>query len=398
VLLAQSSDADQSAIETVARAGLVVFGVTEGRMTFLPACRLTGQYLYMGTTQQQQHVTLEDERQVALNVVYAPGARPEAPPVKFDMVRVGRLASTRRRALKTALLGSCDGATHFARVLAIGGVAGPDAHAPSDCAAASERDKTAPAGCRRVLRADLVALDGPGDDPYTSDDDDPCPFGWALAAGVCVERRPSKPHECAEDPRECRVQCDLGSRSSCARLGRMLAEGDHGFVPDARGALTYYGRACDAGHSGACFEMGELYARSDRPFHDDEKALSLWNRACRDGHTAACVRLGLSFRSDPSGPRRALALFRRACSGGDAAGCLQAADLQRSAPKEDADQEIGVLLDLACDGDLAAGCARLAEWMKGHGAPNELSRGPAEKACRLGSPTACESEPGAVTR
>jgi hypothetical protein len=72
---------------------------------------------------------------------------------------------------------------------------------------------------------------------------------------------------------------------------------------------------------------------------------------------------------------------------------MNAAVVLRRSTAPTADQEEGALLDLACDGDVARGCAQLAEWLARHGAAPEVSRTALDKACRLGAAEACREKP-----
>jgi hypothetical protein len=383
-------------MERAVKNGLVVFSASDGRLALLPDCRMNGQYRYFATSPRRQHVVLNDRRIVDVNVAHEAGAPVPPSPAVFEMIRVGRLTTTRRTGEGTGLLGSCEGATHYARTLSLGEVlAGPP---PPACSAATAGDASPPPGCRRFLRAELVALSGARFD--TEDGAMAfCPAAWVLSDGVCVERATAKGYECREDPRECRIQCDLGDTASCTRLGSFLAYGQQGFVRDDKRALGYYERACAAGYAPACFNMGLLHAAAGDA-RQEQLAAAYWERACADGYPPACSKLGALHAGEASSPparARAVELFARACSGGEPDGCMNAVVVMRRMEQAEVDQDIGALLDLACDGDVAAGCFELAGWLAQHGAAQGTANAALEKACRLGAQDACHQPPASTT-
>lgn len=393
VLTATWSQEGQDALERAAKSGLVVFSASGGHLALLPNCRMNGQYRYFAIKPRRQHVALNDHRLVEVNVAPEVGVPLPSAPVAFEMVRVGRLTTTRRAAEGTMLLGSCEGATHYARTLSIGEVlAGPP---PPACSTATASDALPPPGCRRFLRAELVALSGARFDTANGAITF-CPAGWVLSDGVCVERATAKGYECRDEPKECRTQCELGDAASCTRLGYLLAHGQEGFVRDDKQALTFYERACGVGYPPACFNIGVLHAMGGEAPKEQQIAATYWQRACADGYPPACSNLGALYARDDSstGARsQAVDLFARACSGGDPVGCMNAVVVMRKMEEGEADQDVGALLDLACDGDVAAGCLELAGWLTQHGAAQETANATLEKACRLGSQDACRQRP-----
>jgi hypothetical protein len=392
VLTATWSQEGQGAMERAAKSGLAVFGASGGRLALLPNCRMSGQYRYFAIKPRRQRVALKDHRLVEVNVAPEAGVSAPSSPVAFEMIRVGRLTTTRRAAEGAGLLGSCEGATHYARTLSIGEVLAGSL--PPACAAATASDALPPPGCRRFLRAELVALSGARFDTANGAIAF-CPPGWALSDGVCVERATAKGYECRDDPQECRVQCDLGDAPSCTRLGYLLAHGEQGFVRDDQNARTFYDRACGVGYAPACFNIGVLHAMAGEAPKEQQIAATYWDRACADGYPPACSNLGALYAGASSAKARAQAveLFARACSGGDPVGCMNAAVVMRKMEQVGVDHDVGALLDLACDGDIAAGCLELAGWLAQHDAPETSANAALEKACRLGSQDACRQHP-----
>lgn len=380
-------------MERAAKSGLVVFSASGGQLTLLPNCRMNGQYRYFAIKPRRQHVALGNQRLVDVNVASEAGAPAPGSPVALEMIRVGRLTTTRRAAEGTVLLGSCEGATHYARTLSIGEVlAGPP---PPACSAATASDALPPPTCRRFLRAELVALAGARFDTANGAIAF-CPPGWAPSDGVCVEQATAKGYECRDDPQECRVQCDLGNAASCTRLGYLLAHGQQGFVRDDKRALTYYERACGVGYPPACFNIGVIHALTGDAPKEQQIAATYWDRACADGYPPACSNLGALYSRDASSTKaraQAVEMFARACSGGDPVGCMNAVVVMRRMEQPEVDQDVGALLDLACDGDVAAGCLELAGWLTQHGATQGTTNAALEKACRLGSQDACRQHP-----
>ncbi|MEP6652347.1 MAG: tetratricopeptide repeat protein [Myxococcales bacterium] len=380
------------------KSGLAVFGTVNGRLRLLPECRLSGQYRYFAIQPRRQQVALNDERLIRVNVPLDGGASLPDMPVTLDLVRVGRLTTTRRAADGAALLGACDSATHFARTLSVGEVIVPAAagnYAPA-CLAATVADVLPPPGCRTFLRAELVALSGARLDTGSGDITF-CPPGWALADGLCVSRESATAYECRDAPAECRAECAQGNAASCSRLAYLLAHGEQGLARDEPKAISLYQRACDAGCAVACFNLGAIHGIEGTAAHDDKMATKYWDLACRSGYPAACSNLGLLYAHQGSSPRQreaAVELFGRACAGGDPIGCMNAVVVMRQGVQAPVEQEMGVLLDLACTGDLAAGCLELASWLDRHGATPGAAKQAVEKACRLGSEEACRKQPG----
>jgi hypothetical protein len=384
-------------LDAAAKNGIVVFASSAGRFVLLPECRMAGQYRYFAIKPQRQRVSLRDRREVEVNVPLPSDGPASGPPVSLDLVRVGRLTTTRRTGAGAALLGSCDGASHFARTLSVGQVVG-EALGPGQqpaCLGAPIEEGLPSALCRRFLRAELVALKNAkletsgGDITF-------CPAGWALSEGACVPRDGAGTFECRDDAAECRVQCERGSAPSCARIGYLLAHGEGGFVRNEAEAVPFYQRACELGHAPACFYLGVMYALEGQPRKDEKVASDYWDQACADGFPAACSNLGLMRARDASTPAergRAIDLLARACAGGDPLGCMNAALVMRRSDVEPPEQEVGLLLDLSCDGDVAAGCLQLSDWLARHGAPPETTQSALDKACRLGSPEACSRKP-----
>src|SRR5262249_12567471 len=150
----------QRRLADAARDGLVVFAASGSQLDLLPDCRINGRYQYLGVTPQRQHVALADDAEVRINVASDSHEASPRAPLALDLVQVGTLATTRRSGKGAVLVGSCAAATHFARTLAVGetsgGTEGADRRA--GCAAASPDDAHPPERCRRVLRAELVAL------------------------------------------------------------------------------------------------------------------------------------------------------------------------------------------------------------------------------------------------
>jgi len=248
VLLATWTEEQQKQLAGAALRGLAVFAASGTDVHLLPGCRIEGRYRYLGVVPQQQHVVLSDDAQVRVNLALESGSSAPRSPLTLDLAYVGRLATTRRTAKDATLEGSCDGATHFARVLSVGetgsDAAGIDRRA--GCAAASANDRGPPQQCQRFLRAELIGL---RDATYDTANGGIsfCPSGWALAGDICVSRPSAPAYECLDEPSDCRAQCDRGSAPSCTRLGYLLAHGEAGFLRDDRQALTLYERACSAG-------------------------------------------------------------------------------------------------------------------------------------------------------
>ena len=393
LILATWTEEQQHQLTAAARGGLAVFAASGTNVRLLPGCQMDGRYQYLGVNPQRQHVALADDAQVRINLALGPDALPPRSPLTLDLLHIGTLATTRRSGEGAVLAGACAGATHFARTLSVGET-GPVAErvdSRTGCAAASTNDIGPPKQCHRFLGVELVGL---RDATFDTADGGItfCPSGWALADDICLPRAAAAIHECADEPADCRAQCDRGSAPSCTRLGYLLAHGERGFVRDDKQALTFYERACSAGYPPACFNIGVLHWSDTTVQKNEGLAEQYWRRACSAGYAAACSNLGVLHMQ--AGPRpvdreRAVYYFTRACAGGEPHGCLDAVRVIDGQQRTHFDGDVGALLTAACDGDVAAACLDLSIWLSQHGGTPEATKDLVSKACRLGARQAC---------
>lgn len=418
------------------------------QLRVLDECELDGSYRFVGVTQKEEAVRLDNSDEVRANLPFSGaglvgklgGELERGSTIDIAFSIIGKRTSTRARVARDQLRGECAGATHFVRGMTLGAfamsvgtrakvvavadvfqVAGGKAGSASsrdaksrdgDLAACktSTPDADAPTPqCGAVIKLDLRTIGAPENTPAAvpsqptgkpaagasplPPDATPvvCPFGLvATELGTCAHASPATPHVCnPTDPSECEAECGRGSATSCALFARMLQLGNGVKKDDAR-AVKLYDQACAKGSMPACGRLGELFLAAK---HDDEGG-ALLKRSCEAGWVTACDLLGkhLLVRGAKTD---VFALFKRACDGGDAEGCWSLGLLFREGlGVRQNDAESIRHFQLACEGGAKLGCVDFAKLLDaGRGAPADTPRAVRllEGSCDRGFSDACDA-------
>jgi hypothetical protein len=408
VLLVHWTQAQEEELHQAMNRGLAVVAAGCEGIKLLPRCSIRGLYQYFGTAPMAQKLDLEPV-ELATNLSFGlRGTIATNDGFRVETVRIGRLATGRRKAERSDLVGPCEGATHFVRNVSVG-LFGLGARAdgptpgwvraddekpnPTACAHAKPEDPSPARGCRQFLRAELTAL-GAAEVDARNAAITFCPPGWAYGEGKCVLRNGPSVHECTDDPVDCAHQCERGSAASCNRLGFLYANGKAGLSKDeVRGALLYK-RACDGGVAVGCSNLGVLLAEKGAPEQQLTQAAVLFERGCQSGHPASCTNLAISFLQGEgvaADRSRALLLFAHACSGGDRTGCFNAGTLLEADERQGSGGQALLMFTLACDGGEPAGCFAAGELVGQDGGKAREQRDLFEQACRGGYAKACQA-------
>ncbi len=383
----------------LAKGPVVVVHYDCGGLRVLPDCTVDGTYAFLGITEKEQTLQFAtpDEVRVNLPIGGAALASRLTPTLRrggeleVAMALVGKRVSSRASVSRADLHGACDGATHFVRSATLGAFAMAASPAASTgvgsvferkdamgrdgsvAACRASAGDTPPTACAAPLRLDLRVI-GTGKAAASSREEGGrgrCPKGMVLLdGGACASSGRRAPHVCyIDDPADCDAQCNAGSMSSCALLGRSYMMG-RGVPRDFARAKRLLTKACDGGSAPGCGRLGEI-ALSE---HDAPTASRLLVKACRAGWATACASLGHLRVMANALP--APELFQRACLGGDAEGCASLGQLQEKGLGVPANPTMAVHdYQLACDGASGMGCANLAAMVdEGRGTPADPAR------------------------
>jgi hypothetical protein len=141
-------------------------------------------------------------------------------------------------------------------------------------------------------------------------------LGTALNEGRMV------PRDLAEAGKDFAHGCELGVRSSCGSVFRIVTESGGSFFQSA----------CDRGDAESCFILGSLYYAGTGVPKRQERAFALFQRACSGGWSRGCSGLGECYRAGAGTTvDNALALenFDKACRAGIAPSCFSASSIYR---------------------------------------------------------------------
>jgi hypothetical protein len=356
VFLGGWSSAELSRIQALTTKGVLVASASCQGVIVLPSCSLEGEYLYLGSMPEESEVTFDDGDQIGVNTGKT-GVEAQKHPRRMSVVRVGRLATTRVRAVPADLRGACASASHFVRSLSVGALA-QDTSLPSSCRELEPSTQAPPPDCRTLLRMELMPIDGNRLDRARVETSF-CPEGWRWAHNRCVQARKGVVFECLDDPQECEAECRLGDAASCTRLGFLVEHGLNGARQDPARAVDLYADACTLGHAPACHNLGVAVMGPANDGGDaGPRALELFRRACDRGLAMACSNLGtLEMAGVEASADRVAALdaFFRACAGGDPIGCLNAGRAGRGSGVTT--QDLRTMFRRSCEGEISAGCA-----------------------------------------
>ncbi len=451
-------------LEVALKRSVVVLAVSCTSARILPDCTTDGAYSFLGTTEREELMSLQSPDEVKVNLPLLAPTLTAPSGVDFQhgssvdvaIATIGRRSASRSSIARAELKGDCREATHFVRAATLGAfVLGEGAHGQSKsvadvfgrgaaggaqmakdgslqaCRGAKPDAETEAAQCGAPVRLQLKAVrEEAVVSPIAAKtvDAPSCPPGMVLdEAGACERPAAERPHVCAmADIADCAQQCDHGSATSCAILGRSYQIG-RGVPADLARASDLLTKACTAGASVACGRLGEMALQA----HDEAKGLRLLTDACSGGWVEACrIAGGYVLKQPSSGSTMDVAtLFRRACRGGEPEGCWSLGTLYSAGigvPKNDAqaaewlalscagDAKLGcsayaklvdagrgvpadparavALLTGACDGGHSSACADLAaDYFTGHAVPNDGAKGMAllERGCKLGDAGTC---------
>jgi TPR repeat protein len=406
-------------LEVAMREGVAVVAYSCKAVRLLKDCHLDGSYGFIGTTQREQVVKLENADEVQANLptfglaflskISADMQRGAT--VDIAMVVVGKKKSTWSSPAATDLKGTCDGATHIVRGASVGAFAldtgtkgqarvaaqifnaGTSASSGStksvhnrdgdlgDCSKAYPDADKPPPQCGAPVRLELLAIApktaapaadtkpaGAKGEPDFPEPDEPCPQGLVFADGKCSVAAQASFQCTAGRHEECTAQCSKGSAGSCATLGAMYAEGN-GVPVDAGQAATYYKQGCDGASSEACTGLGMLMLSGHAVARDVAGAAKLFDKACSDSVAVACAQLGLIYATGskevPTDYAKAASALRRGCEGGSDAACGKFGWLYATGqglPKDPA--KAIVAYRRGCQGKDGESCARLADAME----------------------------------
>ncbi|MBS2016068.1 MAG: SEL1-like repeat protein [Deltaproteobacteria bacterium] len=389
-------------LEAALARGLVVVAYDCNRLQLLSDCTAgSDPYTFAAITPKEQLLRLDsaDEIRAAFPLTGAAlsgkiGADlSRGSTLDVGLAIIGKRSSVKPFVLRTELRGQCDGATHFVRAATVGAFAmrtgtrgsvraavdlfGAVQAASTSAEVVENRDGVleacrgskldadkAPAQCGTPLRLELreVRSTPPPASAIGSDADEipRCPKGLLPAeTGVCVPRDAPVLHLCApEDPADCGIQCEKGSLSSCAILGRSYAIG-RGVPHDLSKAKTILTAACDKGSAQACGRLAEVHLAEK----ELAKASALFEKACSAGWFTACETMGKMGVAFPGMAKvDVYAMFKRSCAGGDAEGCWGLGSLfSAGLGVRKSDKEAFPYFRRACEGGAKLGCVSLAK-------------------------------------
>jgi hypothetical protein len=411
---------ERSDLEAALAQGVAIVHYDCQGIKLLPDCHLDGGYGYVGTTTQEQVISLDNADEVKANLplngpkISASLARDAS--LDIGMLLIGKRTTTALKVRRDTLTGRCDGATHFVRDATIGGFAMKTGTVGKAGAAvdvfgrggsvSSESNKSVstrsgdveacrhadvdapkpPAQCGAPVRIRLLAISSessasvaaaepvragkpsPGARPAASkakvstDELDAllasleCPAGMVYAQGKCA--RQAAVHTCAKtDAAECAKMCDAGDAPSCANLGSMYHRGTGGTAKDPGKARQYLDKACRAGQTRACYELGNNYVGQEPVSYPREAAFMM---GCAFGDAESCNQEATCLEEGegvPKDQQKAIGLYIRACSAGSRAACENVGTTFLSGLGVPRDEDRGLgFIERACFGGKYAAC------------------------------------------
>jgi hypothetical protein len=367
--------ADERAnLEVAMQGGVAVVAYTCDGIELLRDCRVAGSYGYVGVTQQEEDVQIDDSDELSANLPRLGalmGAKLSAEmkqgtTIDIATLIVGKSRTTVEHATHQDLVGDCARATHFVRGASLGAFAmqqgargqvrtavelfgtkeeGNLSSAKSltskagvleACKGADRGDTVPPKQCGALLRVELDAIDDDAQaaQPGHEHEGAVCPVGLVNAGGKCARPGSVASYQCkGGDVQECTAQCERGNAESCDTLGVMYRFSIR-VRQDLPRAAALFHQGCDRGSQAACnsFALALLDGRGV-PKNVDQ-AITLFQKACDAGRLAACSNLALAYDGKhgvPENDALKLSLDTRACRGGQPVACHNLATMYLNA-------------------------------------------------------------------
>jgi hypothetical protein len=341
---------DRGDLEIAMKQGVAIVHYDCDSVKLLASCKVEGQYPFAGISRKEQVISLASADEAKANLPFNGGqlgaSIQRGSTLNIGLMMIGKSSTTVDQLDKSALSGSCDGATHFVRSATLGAFAMKTATVGSVKAAAqvfaigasgssdsnrsvSESDgdvdsckksnpdaKDPPGDCRALLRIQLVAI---GEKASDQTGDVACPPGFVAADGKCVTPYPNGPHECDPNQGDCDKMCDGGNVNSCLTWGEYLLQ-----APEEAQQLSAFQRACNLGSGEGCAWAGKILLDNDA-----KKAADLLKTGCYGGYAQGCTWLGDANHDGTvsKDASEAEKYYRRGCDLGDEFGCQSLGDL-----------------------------------------------------------------------
>jgi uncharacterized protein len=359
---------DRMDLEAAMLDGIGVVEYRCGKLLLLHDCHIEGSYRYLGLSQREEVIQLEDAAEIRANlplqgasIVAKLGAELErGRALDLAMIHSGKLRTTVAAATREQLQGRCENATHLIRGAFVGAFAmaqgtrgrigavaeifeaglraqsssqselGRRDGDPDRCKGVQPGTTEPPAQCTAPIRLELVAIGDASTEsvatPPALEAEMACPEGMVVSGEKCMTEKTS-PYRCSGmDAKECQEQCEAGEPSSCAILGTMY-EGGHGVSRDAALAAAWHDQGCGKGVAYSCSRLGVMFFYGNGVDKDPRLAAELFHHACSHGDGDGCNNLGM-VNILGSGVERNLALGTKllswACNAGDVQGCFNA--------------------------------------------------------------------------
>jgi TPR repeat protein len=164
---------------------------------------------------------------------------------------------------------------------------------------------------------------------------------------------------------------------------------------DARNAARYH--SCQAGDYKACVSLGQNYLRGIGIPASPERAIANFELACDNSYANGCRQAGLFWMkthtiSSRPDPEKASLLLQKACDADLAAACTDLAEAHERGPLSPDDERVASFYGKGCKAGDASACERLAGLFRmGRGVQVDHTEATelASRACNERRPQAC---------